>query len=80
MKYRKPIPGWTKEVCELKQHIKYCYRVWLANGRPNQGQVHTDKQRFYSIYHQAVRRLKRNVKMNEAEVLLEAAQQGDMNL
>ena len=58
----------------------YCYRVWLANGRPNQGQIYMDKLRSYSVYCQAVRRVKRNAKKHEAEAFLEAALQGDLNL
>ena len=42
--------------------------------------MHRDKLRSYSIYHQAVRRVKGNGKKHEAENLLEATLHGDLNL
>ena len=76
----KHLPGWNKEVSDLQQKSRYAYRVWLANGKPNQGPIHSEKLRSQSVFRQAVRKIKRNSKKYQAEALLEAALQGDLNL
>ena len=77
---KKPVAGWNKEVRELQINSNYCYRAWLADGKPNQGTIHKAKLRAHSLYMQAIRRVKRNIKRYEAEALLEAAMKGDVNL
>ena len=79
-KAKKPIAGWNKEVREFQINSNYCYRAWLADGKPNQGPIHREKLRAHSLYMQAIRKVKRNIKRYEAEALLEAAMKGDINL
>ena len=76
----KYLPGWNKEVSELQQKSRYSYRVWIANGKPNQGPIHHEKLRSQSVFRQAIRKIKRNSKKYQAEALVEAALQGDLNL
>ena len=77
---RGPIPGWNNECRDLRLQSRYTYRVWVAAGKPNQGEIHTAKLRAHSVYMQAIRRIKRNQKRYEAEALLEASLKGDLDL
>ena len=74
------IPGWNNECRNLRQESKYAYRVWIAAGKPNNGDIYASKQRAHSLYMQAIKKIKRNQKKYEADALLEASLKGDMNL
>ena len=74
------IPGWSAEVEPHRQHSKYCYRAWLAGGKPNHGQLHRAKLDSHAQFRYAVRRVKRASKLHQAKGLYEAAMAGDMAL
>ena len=74
------IPGWSTEVEPHRQHSNYCYRAWLAGGKPSHGQLHRDKLAAHAQFRYAVRRVRRASKLHQAEGLFEAAMAGDMAL
>ena len=73
-------PGWSAEVEPYKQRSNYCYRAWLAAGRPSQGDLHRSKVDSHTQFQYAVRRVKRASKLNQAKGLYEAAKAGDIAL
>ena len=61
----------------------YWHRVWLKEGRPSQGWLHSTmvkKVKKRAQYHYAVRRLKRKSDLIKAGKLFEASMHGDFNL
>ena len=59
---RRQIPGWNNECRNLKLESKYAYRMWIAAGKPNNGDIYAAKLRAHSVYMQAIRKIKRNQK------------------
>ena len=77
---RDVIPGWTLEVEPHRQKSNYCYRAWLAGGKPSHGDLHRAKLESHCAYRYAVRRVKRADKLHQAKGLFAAAQDGDIAL
>ena len=74
------IPGWSSEVEPLRQRSNYCYRAWLAGGKPSHGQLHRDKLVAHAQFRYAVRRVRRANKLFQARGMFEAAMAGDIAL
>ena len=74
------LPGWSSEVEPLRQRSNYCYRAWLAGGKPSHGQLHQDKLAAHAQFRYAVRRVRRASKLHQAKGLFEAAMAGDLAL
>ena len=74
------IPGWTAEVEPHRQKSNYCYRAWLAGGKPSHGDLHRAKLDSHCAFCYAVRRVKRADKLQQAKGLFAAAQEGDVSL
>ena len=74
------IPGWTAEVEPHRQKSNYCYRAWLAGGKPSHGDLHRAKLDSHCAFRYAVRRVKRADKLHQAKGLFAAAQEGDVSL
>ena len=74
------LPGWSTEVEPYRRHSRYCYRAWLAGGKPSHGQLHRDKLESHAQFRHAVRRVKRASKLHQAKGLYQAAMDGDMAL
>ena len=79
-KDRDIIPGWSSEVEPLRLQSNYCYRAWLASGKPSQGETPEAKLRSHAQFCHAVRRVKRASKLHQAQGLFEAAMAGDIEL
>jgi hypothetical protein len=77
---REVIPGWSAEVEPHRQQSNYCYRAWLAGGKPNHGELHRAKLDSHAQFRYAVRRVKRASKLHQAKGLYEAAMAGDLAL
>ena len=77
---REVIPGWSAEVEPFRAQSKYCFRVWLADGKPSTGEIHSAKIRSHSQFKHAVRRVRRSAKLHQAKALYGAALDGDMKL
>ena len=77
---RKVTPGWSVEVEPYRRQSNYCYRAWLAGGRPSHGDLHRAKVDSHTKFQYAVRRVKRASKLNQAKGLFEAAKAGDTAL
>lgn len=73
-------PGWNEEVEPFRQEARYWYRVWLKEGRPNNGWLHATMSRKRTQYHYAVRRLRKKSDKIKAEKLFVASMEGDINL
>ena len=63
------IPGWTAEVEPRRQKSNYCYRVWLAGGKPRHGDLHRAKLDSHCAFRYAVRRVKRADKLQKVCLL-----------
>ena len=80
LKGRKVIPGWSTGVEPYRKRSNYCYRAWLAGGRPSNGDLHRAKLKSHAEFRYAVRRVKRASQLHQAKGLLEAAREGDLAL
>ena len=78
--FSETIPGWNEEVEPFRTESMYWYRVWLKEGCPNQSWLHSTMVKKRTIYHYAVRKLKRKADLVQAKKLFEASMQGDLNL
>ena len=74
------LPGWQEEAEPFRQVSLYWYNIWLREGRPSQGWLHSTMVRKRTQYHYAVRRLRRRADHVRAEKLFEASMLGDVNL
>ena len=79
-RHQEIIPGWSSEVEPFRQRSSYCYRAWLAGGKPSHGRLHQDKLVAHVQFRYAVRRVRRANKLHQAKGLFEAAMIGDMEL
>ncbi len=79
-KDQKKIPGWSSEVEPLRRHSNYCYRAWIAAGKPRKGLIFQAKLDSHAQFRYAVRRVKRASKLHQAEGLFGAAMAGDIEL
>ena len=57
---RKTIPGWNIFVKQKKKIANFWYKIWVENGRPNQGDITTMMKEAKKEYHYAIRFCKRN--------------------
>ena len=76
----KAIPGWTEEVEPFRNESMYWHRVWLTEGRPSNGWLHSTMVKKRTQYHYAVRRLKRKSDLIQAGKLFVASMEGDLHL
>ena len=74
------LPGWEHEVEPFRQQSLYWQNVWLKEGRPSHGWLHSTMVKRRTQYHHAVRILKRRLDLIRAKKLFEASLQGDINL
>ena len=74
------IPGWNSEVKPYKDDSLHWGNLWRQVGRPNTGWVHDVYIKARRQYHMAVLRVRRKRKEHQAEELLVAAMQGDVEL
>ena len=72
--------GWSREVKPYRDESLYWGDVWKRAGRPTEGWTHQQYVEARRQYHHAVLRVKRNRKEHQAEVLLVAAMEGDVQL
>ena len=77
---REVIPGWSAEVEPQRQRSNYCYRAWLAGGKPSHGELHRAKLDSHCAYRYAVRRVKQSARLQQAKGLFAAAKEGDLAL
>ena len=74
------IPGWSREVKHYKDESLHWGNLWKQAGRPNTGLVHAAYIEARRQYHYAVLRVKGKRSEHQAEQLLVAAMQGDVEL
>ena len=74
------IPGWSKVVKPHRDDSLYWGNLWRQNGRPTTGWIHDMYVEARRQYHHAVLRVKRQRKEHQAEELLLAAMEGDIQL
>ena len=74
------IPGWRTTVEPLRQDSLFWHGVWQSLGRPNTGHLFQLMKYVRNKYHYAVRRCKNDADRIRAEKVLEASQNGDVDL
>ena len=74
------IPGWNNEVRPYRDDSLYWGNIWRQHGRPESGWIHQNFVEARRQYHRAVLRVKRMRKHHQAEELLVAAMEGDVQL
>ena len=74
------IPGWSREVKPHRDESMYWGELWKSSGRPTTGWLHGMYIEARRQYHKAIIRVKRNREKNQAEELLTAAMEGDVQL
>ena len=74
------IPGWKVEVKPYRDDSIYWGDIWRQAGRPTTGWLHDIYTKVRRQYHLAVLRVKRRRKEHQAEELLVAAMEGDVEL
>ena len=74
------IPGWNREVKPYRDDSLYWGNLWRQAGRPTTGWVHDVYVKARRQYHLAVLRVRRKRQEHQAEELLVAAMNGDVEL
>ena len=74
------VPGWSREVKPCRDDSIYWGDMWKNAGRPNTGWVHEMYLAARKQYHQAVLKVRRQREQHQAEELLVAAMEGDVQL
>ena len=74
------IPGWSKEVKPHRNTSMYWGNIWRQAGRPSTGWVHQMYVDARKQYHQSILSVRRRRHELQAEELLTAAMQGDVQL
>ena len=74
------IPGWPEYVQPFKEDAVFWHSVWQSAGRPNRGHLYDFMKRTRNQYHYAIRRLKTMSNSLRAKHLLEASEQGSVQL
>ena len=74
------IPGWKVEVKPYRDDSIYWGDIWRQAGRPTKGWLHDIYIKVRRQYHLAILRVKRRRKEHQAEELLVAAMEGDVEL
>ena len=74
------VPGWSREVKPYRDDSIYWGDLWKSAGRPNAGWVHERYGEARRQYHHAVLRVRRKREKHQAEELLVAAMEGDVQL
>ena len=74
------VPGWSREVKPYRDDSIYWGDFWKNAGRPNTGWAHQMYVEARRQYHHAVLRVRRKRDEHQAEELLVAAMEGDVQL
>ena len=74
------LPGWLEEVEPFRAESRYWHRVWIKEGRPNNGWLHATMVKKRSQYHYAVRRITKQSDHIRAKKLFQASMQGELDL
>ena len=74
------IPGWYKEVKPYRDDSLYWGNLWRSSGRQTTGWIHENYKEARRHYHYAVLRARRARRQHQAEELLVAALEGDVQL
>ena len=74
------IPGWNKEVKPFRDDSLYWGNIWRQAGCPNRDWIHDNYVEARRQYHRAVLRVRRMREVHQAEELLVAAMEGDVQL
>ena len=74
------IPGWARDVKHYKEDSLYWGDMWKSSGRPTDGWIHDSYKEARRQYHYAILRAKRSRQQHQAEELLSAAMEGDVQL
>ena len=74
------IPGWSTEVKPYQEESIYWGNLWKQVGRPTTGYLHEAYIQARRQYHLAVLRVKRKRRHYQAEQLLVASMEGDVEL
>ena len=78
-KVSQAVPGWREEVEPLRQESLFWHAVWRSAGRPRNG-LHEAMKRTRYRYHHAVREVRKRAGEICARNLLEASENGNMEL
>ena len=74
------VPGWSREVKPFRDDSIYWGDLWKNAGRPNSGWLHQMYGEARKQYHHAVLRVRRKREEHQAEELLVAAMEGEVQL
>ena len=74
------VPGWKDEVESRKQDSLFWHAVWRSAGSPHQGDLFNFMKSSRNIYHYVVRKVKKKSDLLRAQKLLEASENGSMDL
>ena len=74
------MPGWKETVEPCREKAVFWHSVWQSCGRPARGEVKNIMAKTRNRYHYAVRKCKKMIDSTRARKLLEASQEGPVNL
>ena len=74
------IPGWKEVVHPYRKDAAFWHGVWESAGRPDRGVLRDIMVRTRNQFHYAVRRVKKMSKSIRARKLLEAGENGSVDL
>ena len=74
------LPGWNEHVEPFRQDAIFWHSIWLSLNKPNSGHLYQTMCWSRNKYHYAIRKLKKHSDTILADQLLEASQEGDINL
>ena len=74
------VPGWKDEVEARKQDSLFWHALWRSAGSPHQGDLFNSMKNSRNIYHYIVRKVKKKSDLIRAHKLLEASENGSMDL
>ena len=74
------LPGWKETVEPCREKAILWHSIWQSCGRPTRGEVRNIMAKTRNRYHYAVRKCKKMADLTRARKLLEASQEGPINL
>ena len=74
------IPGWRENIAPLKSDAAFWHFLWREAGRPDKGEVRDIMVKTRNNYHYAIRKVKKLAGNIRAQKLLEASENGSVEL
>lgn len=74
------VPGWKEEVESKKQDSLFWHAVWRSAASPKEGPLFHFMKSSRNLYHYVVRKVKKRSNLIRAQKLLEASENGSIDL